>query len=339
MIKRCGNYRTWHFAHKTKQCDYDKYLHTVAEQKILEWFNSSSDVKIDICSFSKCLYSDKCRWKDDEDPVLKEFKDLSLDEFEDYGCKKKIVNRYNLKEWFNYGELEKSYVKNGRRYVADIYCHRKKSNGEPLFLEICVTHRCELEKINSGIRIIEFDISSEEDIDTIINSPIKESEYIHLYNFHPKESISNEVFRGIKLKKVVLYPSLKTSLYYLSCSEIDKRRGIFEITAYELYANQYFLDYKGFYHVAIAVASRYIPFKSCYLCKYHELNKWGGGYICTLYKSYGKQKFCRDNNPLECSQFLRDEDAINKRITAMNEYMKSHPVDIWIHPQYTDKGR
>lgn len=319
MIKRCGKYRAWHFAHKNKQCDYNKYLHTVAEQRIMEWFNTSSGVMINIRSFSKCKNTDQCKWH-------------YGDTFEEDLCKKEIVNRYNLKKWFSHAALEKSYVKNEHKFIADIFCQNRNTEGEPLFIEICVTHPCEQEKIDSGIRIIEIDINSEADIDSFISSPIEENEYIRFYNFHPKESISNESYKGKVLKKIVLLPSMKTPFYYLACSEIEKRKGIFEITADDFELEHYFFDVDGFYHVAIAVASQYFQFKSCYLCKYHNFNDWYGGYICVLYKKFGKERFCRDNDPRNCSNFQIDQEAVKKRIKALNEYMKTHPVDIWMSP-------
>lgn len=111
MTKRCGQFRAWHFAHKKKQCDYDNYLHTVAEQKIMEWFNKSEKVMIDIESFSKCPNLDQCKWHQEEE--------------EGYSrCRNLITQNYDLKRWFSHAELEKSYTKNGedllRTYFAII---------------------------------------------------------------------------------------------------------------------------------------------------------------------------------------------------------------------------
>lgn len=39
MIAKRGNVRQWHFAHKTEKCSYDKYLHSIAEKMIMDWFN------------------------------------------------------------------------------------------------------------------------------------------------------------------------------------------------------------------------------------------------------------------------------------------------------------
>ena len=47
MILKCGQKRQWHFAHrKNVDCDYNRYLHSLAEIKIQEWFNSSPEINI-----------------------------------------------------------------------------------------------------------------------------------------------------------------------------------------------------------------------------------------------------------------------------------------------------
>lgn len=315
MIKKCGQYKAWHFAHKNKQCDYDKYLHTVAEQRIMKWFNESEKVMIIIHSFSKCPMYNQCRW-------------TNLDD-----CRHNVFESYNLKQWFGCAELEKTLVKDGEKYVADIYCHSRKEDIGPLFLEICVTHRCEQEKIKSGIKIIEFDIKSEADIDTIIGSPIRENEFTHLYNFHPKDTISNTPDLRALIQKFILYPSMKAYVDYFICHDIDKRRGVYEISIeYNDCISPFSFD-GGFYAVAMAMASEKFQIKNCSLCKYQTYDLWENLPICLLYKKYGTNKNCGENNPVECSYFRKDEIAIRQRIKAFNKYKESHPVDVWIRKE------
>lgn len=45
MICKCGAKNAWHFAHEKVECDYNHYLHTIAEQRILEWFNAAFEAK------------------------------------------------------------------------------------------------------------------------------------------------------------------------------------------------------------------------------------------------------------------------------------------------------
>lgn len=315
MTKKCGEYKAWHFAHKKKQCDYDNYLHTVSEQKILEWFNKSDNVIIDIKSFLKCPNSDQCKWNHAQEYSR---------------CRECTNTLYDLKKWFSHTELEKSYTKNGERFVADLFCHNRKPDGQPLFIEICVSHPCEPKKIESGIKIIEFEIKSEADIDAIINSPIRECEHTHFYNFQPKCTIGKIEDFGIPLQKFVVMPSMKAFLDRdLSCHEIELRRGIFEITIDYNDCFPYFLNDGGFYAVAMAIASQYFRFNSCALCKYQVYNEWKNTNICTLYKKYGTKQYCRENNPAECSFFRRNEELMRQRIEAFNKYKEKNHVDIW----------
>ena len=47
MIPKQGDFNSWHFAHKGKECDYDRYLHTIAELRIQEWYNKADKVNSD----------------------------------------------------------------------------------------------------------------------------------------------------------------------------------------------------------------------------------------------------------------------------------------------------
>ena len=304
MIKRCGENNAPHFAHKSKECDYDRYLHTLAEQKITEWFNSSNEVMIAVQHNVICKMHGQCQLMGHE-----------ISE----NCFKKSHDTYNLKKWLVRAEQEKSFTRNGEKYVADIFCHNQKNPQNPLFLEIHVTHRCEQKKKDSGIKIIEFDIQSEEDIDAIIGQTIMESEKIRFYNFENKESEADFHDRGVPVQKFILFPSMKAYVdKSLSCHDISTRRGLLEVTT--LYNERIFDE--GFYKVAMAYASTKFPVKDCSLCKYCK----GNDDICCLYKKYGTQRLCRDNDANACTFFRKDEKLINERVNALED--EPHK-DIW----------
>lgn len=151
MICKCGAKNAWHFAHEKVECDYNHYLHTIAEQRILEWFNAAFEVPMVLQINEVCESMEKCNFYREE-----------------FCCRSCLSDVFNLKDYYRNCEREIRYEKNGHTYVADLLCFPKNVNHDPLFIEICVTHPCEEEKIASGIRIIEFVIKSEEDIDEII---------------------------------------------------------------------------------------------------------------------------------------------------------------------------
>lgn len=54
MIAKRGNIRQWHFAHKADKCSYDKYLHSIAEIMIMNWFNQKEHIILSMDSYEKC---------------------------------------------------------------------------------------------------------------------------------------------------------------------------------------------------------------------------------------------------------------------------------------------
>lgn len=317
MICKCGAKNAWHFAHNKAECDYNKYLHTVAEQRLLEWFNTSEEIPLVLKTKEVCIKSSECRF------------------FNELMCEDQIdSDKFNLKLYYSHCEIEKSFEINEHRFIADLFCVPKNEKNEPLFIEICVTHPCERDKIDSGIRIIEFVIKSEDDIDSIVNETIKESERIRLYNFTPKyKKEKPDRFEGM-LQKFIVFSSKKCYLGKpISCNELDKRRGLIEISIPFNYGLGFFCE-GGYYSIAFAVATKYDnTLKHCCLCKYHVYDFWDGSGICKLYKKYGTNRYSSENDARKCSYFQRDEESIQKRIKEFDDYSRENPVDIWIRPE------
>lgn len=58
------------------------------------------------------------------------------------------IERYDLKEWYDTASIEKEYD----GFIADVLLTSSSHpNREPVFLEVCVFHKCEENKINSKI--------------------------------------------------------------------------------------------------------------------------------------------------------------------------------------------
>lgn len=191
MIRKMGEKREWHYAHHIKidkedeDKHYNNYLHTLAEIKIMDWWNSGEEIKMnlqynEICPcFKNCL-----SYNGNNNPFGLRQNNI---------CKRNITRTINLNTIFGYCEREKSFsTKEGKLCRADLFCHNKEDENDPLFLEIDCTNKCKEEKIHSGIRIIEFVIKSEEDIDAIIGKTIAKGEKVHFYNVEEKEKRNNE---------------------------------------------------------------------------------------------------------------------------------------------------
>lgn len=314
MICKCGQKNTWHFAHNKADCDYDKYLHTIAEYRLLEWFNTSSEIPLVLRTKEICDKAEECRF------------------FREYLCEKQIDSeKFNLKQYYDHCEKEKAYVKNGNRFIADLLCYPKNEKKDPLFIEICVKHPCEQEKLDSGIKIIEFVIKSEDDIDAIVEKTIRENEKIRLFSFYPKDKRScPDRFEGL-LQKFIVFQSKKGYVDTISCSELNNRRGLIELSIPYNGYDADFLGKGGFFSIAFAVAINYDnTLKHCCLCKYHVYDEWDDSGICKLYKRFGTKRNSYENDAQNCSYFRPDEKTIQMRQKEFDEYRKNNPVDIWI---------
>ena len=171
MIIREGKIKRKHFAHKanTENCSYESYLHKLAKQKIGECFVNSPNFYITINSKAKCGIfecpigkSNPCLW----------YKPYTFD----------------LKKYYDTCEQE-APVGNFRADLLIISSNNHDT--DPILIEIYVSHKSNLNKINSNYRIIEIKINSEEDIENAIsyfkrnNNP--EFQYkIEYHNFKPK---------------------------------------------------------------------------------------------------------------------------------------------------------
>lgn len=317
MIMRCGEKNAWHFAHKHMECEYDKYLHSVAIRRICDWYNRSSEIALSLPIIEKCIKFNDCSFYN-----LKE-------------CQRETISDpYNLKKWFSSCEKEKQITRNGQRFVADLLCSNNTNDQDPLFIEICVSHPCEDKKIQSGIRIIELIIENESDIDDIISGHVKitATSKIKFYNFYPKPKVVDNPQISVFFQRFILFPSGKACVDRMfPCKEGQNRRGIFELTIKDDECVPLFINFGGFYSVAFALASSYVnDLKSCSLCKYQAYNEWNNCYICKLYRKFDLNKLCSENNPLTCPYFKRDEVAIKERIEEFKKFEENFGTDIWV---------
>ena len=312
MIRKYGNGgRLPHFAHKvnTDKCSYDNYLHSIAKIIIRKWFNESERIMLKYDVYCRCPDEGECKWG-------------RINGRYSNNCYRMREEECNLKAWFKTCEEEKRYRnEQGDEFIADLFCKNEKNSNKPLFIEIFVTHECEDKKKKSGIRIIEFHIQSEDDIIRIIKSPyIYENEYTKFYNIKAEKK---DPSIGMSLCKFIVFQSLKCNLEqsYTCKNYGQQHRGIYEITFNSCHDNTFEMG------VAKAIADGYIN-RSCYVCRYHTID-WDCRHICKLYKKYGTNKYCRDNDAPNCTKLRLDEDLYNKLICNYEEYDKKYNVEIW----------
>jgi len=309
MIAKRGNIRQWHFAHKSDKCSYDKYLHSIAEMMIMDWFNRQTSIMLVMDNPEKCSRYNDCAFRDDE------------------YCMRTGHICYDLKKYYSRCTKERRY----EDFVADLFCENDKSPTEPIFIEIFVTHECSTGKKESGIRIIEFYIQSEEDILNIINSSrITEGDLVRLYNFKRKETFTDEL--ELSFQKYILHPSLKSYVNYdkYTCKNyILLHKGIYEISLPYDECIPYFINSGGLYAVGKVKAylDGYLK-KDCQLC-YWQATEFMGDSFCKLYKKCGNPKYCKDNDASTCSMFRENKEMIKRAISDFDDYIQNNTVEIW----------
>lgn len=309
MIAKRGNIRQWHFAHKTDKCSYDSYLHSVAEKMIMDWFNQNESIFLEMDAYERCNNYDVCKFR--------------MDEF----CSGRITVKHNLKKYYSRCAQERGY----EGFIADLLCESEKEPTSPIFIEIFVTHECSPEKKESGIRIIEFHIQSEQDILHIINSAkIVEGGMVRLYNFKRKIIKTDNFVQPFQ--KYILYPTLKSFVGkegYTCKNYNQSHRGIYEISMPYDDCIPYFFNSGGLYTVGKVKAYQDGCLKKdCQFCKWQSID-WAGDSFCKLYKKCGNPKYCRDNDASNCTMFREDNELIQQVISGFNDFIKANPVDVW----------
>lgn len=78
---------------------------------------------------------------------------------DDCGMLEKRLFEYDLKQFYDTATIEESH----KGFTADVLLTSTQVKRRPVFLEVAVTHPCEPEKIDSGIKIIELFVEKEDD--------------------------------------------------------------------------------------------------------------------------------------------------------------------------------
>lgn len=278
-----GKIRQKHFKHKntTFTCSDETYLHQLAK-------------RVFYAEYTKCLETKQPFY-------LVRHENVICDHYEQkYGftCNHTVSVSHDLTRYFDNIYIEKHH----KGYIADILLQSER-NGV-LFVEFAVTHRCEEEKRNSEIRILEYMLFEEKDINPIMNHIIRDKiSNVQLYNFKSrveKKSICNgkcdkmiNVFIISKNHKAILHEinlgeDLKSQIRgnpphveILGPKQIDKQSQtlLFIQKVREAHFNK-------------------IPIKNCYICKYHGLDGVDNAVYCKL-----KKISTSSNTATDCGQY------------------------------------
>ncbi len=153
MVAKLGDKNAHHFAHKKENgsCSTETYLHKLGKVLLKKRFEESPTFIVELHRDVECSKRSKCPFYNKEE------------------CRDGFYRNFDLKDYYDTCK-EEQQVGN---FVADLLLSSSKyPNRKPVIVEICVTHASTQEKINSGLKIIEFKIKSEEDLKKIVSTDI-----------------------------------------------------------------------------------------------------------------------------------------------------------------------
>ncbi len=271
MIKKCGNIRAWHFAHDwhcanefQRKCSYETYLHGYAKRRLKQWFYESDAIVLHYKCSVTCKQYDTCNLKRDKN------------------CSKIIYKSCDLKRQFSRCSIETSVKETNGNYRADLLLTSDTDTSRHILIEIKVSHGCTEKKKESNAKIIEFDVSSEEDVNYIISHDIKESEKVRYYGFKnlTKKDDVGIIPPKLKLQKFILYKSGKPFCKPTNCQSFNVRHpsSSFEITTKISECNYWQLNLYG---LKKALDLGY-KFSNCYLCEHNFYDKEKGCGKCEI---------------------------------------------------------
>lgn len=328
MIPKQGQKKDWHFAHKICKCGYDKYLHTISEIKIKEWYYNNEYVYLEYLTTRECPVQDTCFFKKD--------------------CSAKasvIYDKYNFKAVYPDCDIEYRYDKDDDYYMADLILHdNNRPSYPPMFIEIYVTHKCDEKKINSGIHIIELEIKSEDDLEKILvsNTISQKDEKVILYNFNPTPRYDNSIEET--LNRTIIYKSGALYNKSLSCKEINQHNGIADITRCYVLNDSVTLSFNQ--HVSFRLIcwlkKHYPSLKVDFLdtCKLSGKSKFNDEYICFGRNTNPKWKKCRGYDT-SCRFYMRRSDdypSIEHAAEQCEQLGYLQNTQIWVDEKFLSKN-
>lgn len=307
QAKNAGQIRKHHFAHQSGvDCPtaVETTLHLLAKEKIQKAFYSQNTFKIEFEYHSYCENVKTCN-------LVR------------YGnCESVERRKFNLKEYYDSCEQEIPYDNVNRRSDLKIWS-KLHTEREPIYIEICVTHPSDIDKLHAGSKIIEIMIENEQDIDNVVKFGFTDEKQIDTYHNEsmvtPKVSFygfKNEDYCNFMLNKeivfsrYILYQSGKFQCRQDTCLCKELKRvqpsALCEICFHTE-------DAIGIYVLAKWMGYQKYGIKNCLLCKNYVDNYNGMGKLCRLYKHIGINLAESHDTARArtCSYFILNEQELN----------------------------
>lgn len=313
LVPRLGQSRRKHFAHKVEQaCSVETYLHRAAKQAFAEAYQNAL-VTGEPFSLTRTV------------TIQCNFFEKKLG----FRCHRRHPETHDLTDFFDQATLECSVGD----YRADVLLSSSKHKNV-ILVEFAVNHPCEPDKINSGYRIIEFDIQDEQDVERLRSRSISEGgeQRVRMYNFS-ETSKNAPICRGKCDRKVnmfLVYPSGKSILVGVEPGTIIKR--LVGPTAVHREVLGLVYDRDGqieLYRQKVREAHfNGVRIQNCFLCRYHG----GDGIENAVYFKIRKESHA-SNDAVGCAHYrLPASPSEYAQIDAVNDaYVRKHRQRLWHH--------
>ncbi len=283
-----SSYERPHFYHENKvNCSSETYLHKLAKKLIKDKFDNNDTFLIGYDATKNCSNS-ACKYRTSH-------------------CEEGIFHKIDLKKYYDTCSLEASV----KGYIADVLLTDSKDpKKEPILIEVCVSHPSEMEKRESGLKIIEIKIINEQDIIDLRNNDIIRQTLFASKNEMHVEFISfkeNILFQNkVKIQRYVYEPK-QNPMGYLTDIDCDKASKKLRIGS-ELELNIVKKNLVvGNEFVACAWMANHKGLRRCRLCKFYYATQYEDRPKCRLSTKYGTPIYPEMTYAEQCRSYRYEE--------------------------------
>lgn len=276
-----GNYSFSHVDRNTP-CEEDYYLHESAKRMLLSKFNSQQKFDVHIPQLHLCEKGYQC----------------SL--FNEEYCSAEIPVPYDLKK-HGYDFCEIEYKFPDERFSYDIVLMRNTDLKTAIIILINA-NACHIEPKNLKNRIIEVNISNEDDVFKLYEEPLR-GDYIRFLNFEHKNTKTTS-WKNIDrdILNFTLFSSGKYHLGIENCMSARKRSA-----SYEMIFPNHTRNHQAIRQYAILRCyNNQKVLCLCEICRYLKNTIYDES-ICIRYKTKGTPRTPLATMPIKCPYFNLDK--------------------------------
>jgi hypothetical protein len=303
LVPALGEIQAHHFRHKQEQdCSSETYRHQLAKL-------------VFVAEYERCLREGR------PFHLVRSVEGTCSFYAQRFGftCTRTEPREHDLTRWFD--EVAVEEVREGFR--ADVLLWSKRHE-DYLFIEMAVTHTCEPEKQESGIRIIELSIGTEDDALALGTPAINaDGPGITLYNFQDDRT---PVDCGGKCSHPVsvfaIYPNGSAALRPYPAREVAAPTFLSRVPHKEVLTEEDLAGEEGWRVFRRKIREAHFGGTRvchCFMCRYHGADRYGAGIWCKV-----KKRVCESNEGATCDVFkaLRSQRDCDEADRANEKYLQ-----------------